>query len=262
MNQWDKNDVEDSPPILALHGTASSAAQWSHLVAALLGKKDVITPDLPGYGEVPNVQGVGFNRRLQPLMAQFKSLDSPAHLVGHSFGAALALRLAELCPDKCLSVTLYEPTYLGVFGRSTCVADTELFEQIKMIANRVKSADAMGAMSYFIDYWMGEGRWQSLNIKAQTALARYATLTAQDFNDGLFEVSHAAASQSYQGPVKLLYGEQTAEIAKRICQLLTERLPNASLEELANLGHMGPVQRPDVVNKIIMDHVNLVENRI
>ena len=253
MNQLNK------PPIYALHGTASSGAQWADLSSACLGKRHVITPDLPGYGQMQNVQEHGFEKRLQPLIADFLAINSQAHLVGHSFGAALVLRLAEMYPDRCLSVTLYEPTYLGVFWNNTRPNDVMLFRQIEALAKAVEVASPIEAMSYFIDFWMGKNRWQTLSLPAKQTLSGYAKLTAQDFSDGLFEASHSSTHAPYTGPTKLIYGENTAAIAKRICQLLAEKMPNACVEQLAGLGHMGPLQDPKTVNQVIINHIEKIE---
>lgn len=248
-----------SRPIIALHGTASKGRQWEHLCNAFLGCRSVISPDLPGYSDVPCASGEGLSARLQPMLKDYLQIDHPVHLVGHSFGGALALRLAEMYPQKCLSVTLYEPTSLEVFRSATDIKEIHLFNEIKALATKVGNASSMDAMSLFIDFWMGKGHWQTLPYKAQQQLSRYATITAQDFRDGLFEAQYKSDYPPFTGSVRLLFGSRTMEIAKHVCRELAVRLPNATAVQLPDLGHMGPIQNPDKVNAVIMQHIEETE---
>ncbi|MDO6710880.1 alpha/beta hydrolase [Aliiglaciecola sp. 2_MG-2023] len=245
----------NSRPIIALHGTASTGQQWQSLRKAYSGYREVISPNLPGYGCQFSPPSVGLTARLQPMLNDFIQLNHPVHLVGHSFGGALALRLAEIFPNKCLSVTVYEPTSLDVFRQATDQKGVQLLNEIQTLATKVTNASPLQAMALFINFWMGKGHWQSLRSDAQQQLAQYATITAQDFKDGLFEVEYPSEYQPYSGPVRLIFGDKTVEIAKHMSHLLAGKLPNASLLQLNGLGHMGPIQNPAAVNQAIMQHV-------
>lgn len=247
-------------PILALHGTASTGRQWDPLGACSFGARRVYSPNLPGYGDCPNVTKEGLSARLQPLLKDFLQMQHPMHIVGHSFGGALALRLAEMHPEKCLSLTIYEPTSLHIFRSAKGKKDMQLFTEIQTLANSVSIATPMNAMNYFIDFWMGKGKWHKLSYAAQQKLCVYAKTTAQDFRDALFEVQYESELPIYSGSVKVLFGEKTMDIAKHICQKLACAMPKATATQLPELGHMGPIQNPDKVNSEIMLHIQNVEN--
>lgn len=84
-------------PILLLHGTGAASHSWRALAPTLALRARVLAPDLPGHGFTdPARPGeasmAGMARALGALL---HSLDAtPAWVIGHSAGAAIALRMA------------------------------------------------------------------------------------------------------------------------------------------------------------------------
>jgi pimeloyl-ACP methyl ester carboxylesterase len=80
-------------PVVALHGSASSGGQWRSLVGYLEGSFQVLTPDLPGNGRSPALcpAASGLAPVADALDRVIARPGQPVHLVGHSFGAAVAL---------------------------------------------------------------------------------------------------------------------------------------------------------------------------
>ena len=48
------------------------------------------------------------------MIALLETLGGPAHLVGHSYGAYVALLVARSVPSQVRSLALYEPVAFGV----------------------------------------------------------------------------------------------------------------------------------------------------
>jgi magnesium chelatase accessory protein len=92
---------KNAPALLLLHGTGASLHSFRRTIPGLSHTYRVITPDLPGHG----CSATGFAGRLGlDAMAQdlWKLLDTlqiqPHAIIGHSAGAAIGLRMAELHP--------------------------------------------------------------------------------------------------------------------------------------------------------------------
>jgi pimeloyl-ACP methyl ester carboxylesterase len=104
-------DPGDGPPVLLLHGAASSAAGVTAPLAGPLAGHRLIAPDRPGAGHTPAVAG---HDRLA-VQAAFiagvlDALDVPRAVVfGHSWGCAVALRLALDHPDRVSALVLAAP---------------------------------------------------------------------------------------------------------------------------------------------------------
>src|SRR5262245_14829614 len=92
----------------------SSSSQWRELVQALSPSYRVIAIDLLGYGDSPRrrrASGYEFADELRHVEAALAGVLAPGerfHLVGHSYGGAVALQLA-LRTQRLLSLTLFEP---------------------------------------------------------------------------------------------------------------------------------------------------------
>jgi pimeloyl-ACP methyl ester carboxylesterase len=248
------NNYPKLPTILALHGTASTGQQWQALSKDTKGNHTVIAPDLPGYGGSPLTTEPGLSARLAPLIEQLKTFKEPMHLVGHSFGGGLALRLAQLMPEKFLSLTVYEPTWFTILNAAHHDKN-EYLANIKQLGQQIANANNNQAMSFFINFWMGANSWSSLSEQSQKKLTSMAHTASQDFTDVLFEIENSHQYQHYLGPTQIMYGENTVAPAKRVCTLLAEQLPNAYIQAIPGLGHMGPIQTPEKVNTEILKHI-------
>jgi pimeloyl-ACP methyl ester carboxylesterase len=107
------------PPLVLLHGIGSSRRVWDPVRPALTEQFEVISPDLPGFGEsaplAPSVEP-GPGRLAEAVGQLLDDLDLIApHVVGNSLGGWVALELAAARPTS--SVTLLSPA--GLWRRRT-----------------------------------------------------------------------------------------------------------------------------------------------
>lgn len=85
-----------APQALLLHGTGSASFSWRHLAPLLAERFEVFAPDLPGHGRTltPPSQGLSLPAVTAALGRWMRACGvAPQLLVGHSAGAALAIRL-------------------------------------------------------------------------------------------------------------------------------------------------------------------------
>ena len=113
------------------------------------------------------------------------------------------------------------------------------------------AADSGAAARHFIDYWMGEGSW------ARTPEARKPPIAASVANVRRWahalttEPTPLAAFRSLNVPVLYMTGEQSTRSARGVARLLTQALPKVEIVAFEQLGHMGPITHPEVVNPVI-----------
>ena len=242
--------------VMMLHGTASNAKQWSQLSAELNQQYSVYAPEIPGYRkkQIETPQDFqSLDLRVKPLLDLLDSISEQIHLIGHSFGGLVALRLGELRPDKVLSITIYEPTVIGVFKGCTEPTDLALASEVKNLAEVVKHSSPEVAMESFINFWHGTKQWPNIPKSIQNKLCQYADIAAVDFLNGLEDLYQAQPHQHFQGQVNVIFGSKTVPLAKGIATKLGQKLPNAKMFELAGLGHMGPITHAQEFNNAIGD---------
>ena len=89
------------PPVVLLHGLASSIYTWKDVLPALAAAHDVIAVDLPGFGgsEVPETPGG--QGAIRAVLGLMDALGVPrASLAGNSLGGAVAVALAAGRPER------------------------------------------------------------------------------------------------------------------------------------------------------------------
>ncbi|WP_433303235.1 alpha/beta fold hydrolase [Actinoplanes sp. CA-030573] len=99
-------------PVVLLHGLAVSHRYLMPTARRLAAHRPVFVPDLPGFGysDKPPV-AYDVDRHARHLSAWLDARElGPVGVVGHSFGAEVAARLAVLRPDAVSSLVLAGPT--------------------------------------------------------------------------------------------------------------------------------------------------------
>jgi magnesium chelatase accessory protein len=84
------------PVALLLHGTGAATHSWRHFAPLLAPHFDVIAPDLPGHAftRAPRTQELSLPAVAQAVAALLQALRVRPHwVIGHSAGAAIALRM-------------------------------------------------------------------------------------------------------------------------------------------------------------------------
>lgn len=95
-------------PLVLVHGYLGSRAQWRHVIGPLADRAEVVTYDQRGHGASTRT-GRASDYRIDELVADavavVEAIDAgPVHLLGHSLGGVVALRLALERPDLVRSL--------------------------------------------------------------------------------------------------------------------------------------------------------------
>lgn len=101
----------EGPPILFVHGDIVGPSLTWRKQRDLAERWTVVIPSRPGFGATPPLARNDFEVEA-PMFAEL--LGDGAHLVGHSYGAVIALLVAAQRPDAVLSLTVSEPGCLRV----------------------------------------------------------------------------------------------------------------------------------------------------
>jgi pimeloyl-ACP methyl ester carboxylesterase len=271
-------ETGDGTPVVLLHCTGSSGNQWramadGMLAGPLAGGSNgrgyrLIMPDLRGYGESEAWSGRGPMRLADDaaiVRALADRVGEPLHLVGHSYGGAVALAAALQAPEALSSLTLIEPAAFFLL-RGGSASDHTLFVEIAAVGERIAkglvSGDYRPALEHFVDYWSGRGTWQSMAPQAHDMLCRRIAAIALNFASTTGETTPLEAAARLKLPTLLLTGTRTKPIARRVVERLMWTLPNATLREIEGAGHMLPLTHPSPVAYAVGDHVTGREDAV
>jgi pimeloyl-ACP methyl ester carboxylesterase len=113
--------VGSGPLVVLVHGSVVGASVTWRKQLPLADHWTLCTPNRPGFGGSPSMERGDFEAEA-PLIAEL--LGDGAHLVGHSYGAVIAMFAAALRPAAVRSLTLSEPGCLSVAGGHPAVDET------------------------------------------------------------------------------------------------------------------------------------------
>ena len=107
----DVERVGSGPLVVLVHGSIVDARRTWRAQFSLAERWSLCLPNRPGFGGSPSLPRGDFELEA-PLIAEL--LGDGAHLVGHSYGAVIALLAAALQPQAVRSLTVSEPGLLRV----------------------------------------------------------------------------------------------------------------------------------------------------
>jgi pimeloyl-ACP methyl ester carboxylesterase len=242
--------IGSGPAVVCLHSSGSSSAQWRELIAVLGHDHRVIVPDLLGHGRSPAAPApVSALAQDAAQVAALVAEHESVHLVGHSYGAAVALRVALAQPERVRSLALYEPVVFGALRDHA--EDESLWHEVvqagRTFAMRARQRQVLAAGRGFVDYWSGPGRWLALGAERQLGIARRMPVIVSHF-EALFAWSASEELRRIGQPVLLMRGERTRRVAARVAERLAGALPNVSSMVVPGAGHLGPITHATAVN--------------
>ena len=115
-------EAGSGPGVVCLHSNASTSGQWRGLMDLLAPTFHVLAPDSYGSGKSPDwpsdriISLLDEVALIEPVLAM---AGSPLTLVGHSYGAAIALIAALANPGRVRAIALYEPTLFALLDAET-----------------------------------------------------------------------------------------------------------------------------------------------
>ena len=245
-------DSRQRQTVVLLHSSASSPRQWQELVELLRNEFRVVAVEFHGHGMRPDWRGERAMALADDaaLAAPMLEAQGPVHLVGHSYGAAAALKVASQHPGRIASVTAYEPVLFRLlFDEPRWQREAE---DVLIVAHAMReeleAARPDRAGRRFVDFWSGAGAWDSLPPVRQQAVALRMPSVLRHFDALFAEPFPREQMARFGAPMLFLSGAKTVPAARRIAQSLRAMLPLAVHEELPDMGHMGPVTHAWQVN--------------
>lgn len=242
--------------LLALHCTLAHSRAWLGLSQAL-GDATLIAPDMLSHGRSPDWDGHSDYFDAVTAMAR-DQLTAPMDIVGHSFGAMIALRLCLECPERVRSAVLIEPVFFAVARRDA----PDLFNQHERDAQPVDDAFAAGdtakAARLFNRMWGASTgpKWPDLPERTRAAMIRgidvVPAVHGALFDDAAQMLDPARLNRAAM-PVLLLAGTGSHPVIPAICEGLKTRLPSATSAMIKGAGHMLPITHPRETAALVQD---------
>jgi pimeloyl-ACP methyl ester carboxylesterase len=233
------------PALLLLHAGASSGVQWERVLAALAPRWSVAAPDLYGHGQTPCPEDMTpetlLARQVAVLLALLDRLGGPARVVGHSYGAVLALALAAAAPERVRDLVLVEPVAFGLLA-----ADDPALAPVHAVEAEcrelVLAGDAAAATRRFLEFWSDPELWDFLPEADRLAIVAGARERHFIGGPAVFGAPFAAADLArVTCPIRLVTGDDGPAAPRAVAERLAALLPRAEPITVPGAGHMLPL---------------------
>jgi len=263
--RWRVETAGAGPVVWLLHGSAASAHSWRDLGGRLVHRFTVMAPDLPGHG---------FSRVLAPAAAAGRgplSLDGLAHslaalidetaappwmIVGHSAGAAVALRLqamGRVGAGGVVSLNGALKPFPGAAGHVFPLMARALSANPAAVGLFAWRAGQKGVVERLIESTGSKIDARGLEAYRTLLTSRghlAATLTMMSNWDlaalqGDLTVAH--------GPVTLVASMRDMAVPWSVSEAVAQLAPGRRLVRVPRLGHLGHEEDPEMFARLIED---------
>jgi pimeloyl-ACP methyl ester carboxylesterase len=237
---------DHGPRAVLVHGMLiGSIASWFFSVAPpLAARHRLLMYDLRAHGRSEFANG-GFGFRSMANDLRDIALDwaggEPVSVVGHSYGAGIALRFGLDHPELTRKVVVVEATLPVITDEGVRLLTKETAESlVQMLPPWQRMAFETG------------GRRSKKIVEQFERLATTTTMLDDLMAEPDIDDAELAAMTR---PVLLCYGTETPQIMADTCKRLAATLPDVRVEMLQS-GHLLPLEAPRHLAQVIGDFVD------
>ena len=257
----------DRDLVLCLHGMSGTGTNWTDLMAELAPDFDCLAVDLPGSGfSMPPARRSGYSIRAlaATVIRLIEALGrGPVHLIGNSMGGAIAIRIAASRPDLVKTLTLVSPVLpdrrphratahfpllILPFVGAALVRRWALVPAESRVAG-VYSTCLYDPAAVHPDRFAQEvaalRRRDQLGYEAASLVGAARTLVAETLAPRWLSLWRAA--EQVEAPTLVLFGSHDRLVSPALAVPAARVFRHAQIEVLPRIGHIGQMERPDLV---------------
>jgi len=243
---------------LLIHCSLAHSGTWDRMMQHLDGLLTAKAFVLPGHGRSGDWGG-GNDFQGSACVIAAELLDKPTHIIGHSFGATVALRLAVEYPHLVKSLTLIEPVYFAA-TKGTAAFDW-YFKVSRPFHAALESGDLLTAVREFVSVWGAGGDWLDMSGRQRADLVARIHLIPESNIAIIHDADQILATGRLEGieiPTLLLESSESPEIIPPILDVLEHRIPDTRRALIHGAAHMAPITH----SKAVADHISVFLSKI
>ncbi|MFI5400349.1 MAG: alpha/beta fold hydrolase [SAR324 cluster bacterium] len=244
---------------ILIHSSASGLGQWRRLMDAIAPRFRAIAYHLYGCGETtawPGIRPQSMRDQAALTVALADRVGGPVHLVGHSFGGSVAMKAALALGPRLASLALLEPNpfyLLQQHGRSAAYAEScALRDHVKRFG---AVNDWERVAERFADYWNAPGAWAAMSPERRQIFLRMLPGNFHEWDAVMDETDTLSTLVPVAARTLVVTAEDTVRPIREIAELMAVHLPGLTWQRIPQGGHMAPVTRPDLVNPLVIAHL-------
>jgi pimeloyl-ACP methyl ester carboxylesterase len=249
------------PDVVLVHGALGDYRQWAPIGEALSRGYRVTAVSRRFHWpsrSIPSDSEYTYEAQCADLSALLATFGHPVHLVGHSYGAGVALLTALSHPERVRSLTLIEPPFASLVSPSVPGFEGERASRDSMV-RAVRAAAQTGAperIAEVLTDWMqgGPGGFQRLPGEVRAQLAANTATAIPMFEAAAPRVT-CDQLRELPIPVLVLRGENTRLWFRLISEATVDCLPHVEAGVIPAAGHMSIVENPTGAARLVGEFI-------
>lgn len=259
-------------PVVLVHGSVSDLRIWALVVPGLSEHFRVIRYSRRYHWpneSIPEGGNYLMDEQAEDLAALLATVvEEDAHIVGHSYGAYLALLIAIRHPGRVKSLVLAEPPAIPVFSS----VPPKPAELLRLMVSRSRVAVSLirfgltGLGPAIKTFESGQSE-KGLKLFGRTVLGRKAfdglsaeqlkmvrqNLIEAEFLDSDFSELPDKKLRQVDLPVLLLMAQSSPRLFHHVLERLDDLLPRTTLSVIPDASHIMQVDNPDEFTRKVVD---------
>ncbi|MET4245245.1 alpha/beta hydrolase [Bradyrhizobium sp. RT10b] len=248
----------DATPLIFLHGIGGAARAWRQQLARFSTKFRAIAWDMPGYGGSAPLASVSIAALADALQQFIEQLGATTPiLVGHSIGGMIVQKWLAQSPKLARAVVLAQTS--PAFGK----ADGDW--QKSFIAARLGPLDRGETMKSLAPSLVKELVGDDPDPKgmelARECMASVREVSYRAMMLALMGFDQRSTLQDISVPTLLLSGSKDNNAPATMMAKTATFIPTAEYVELAGVGHLANLERPDAFDEALGRFLNSVATK-
>jgi 2-hydroxymuconate-semialdehyde hydrolase len=251
--QTNYHDIGQGEPVLLIHGSGPGVSAWANWrlnIPALAERLRVLAPDMVGFGFTERPEGIQYNMDTW-IKHAIDFLDAlgieKAHIVGNSFGGALALALAIRNPNRVNKIVLMGSA--GVHFELTEALDA-VWGYTPSIENMKKMLDYFAYDRSLVSDELAELRYKaSIRPGVQEAYSAMFPAPRQRWVDAL--ASKEEDIKKIQNEALIIHGREDRVLPCSNALKLFELIDRAQLHMFGRCGHWTQIEHAKTFNWLV-----------
>lgn len=245
-------------PLVLVHGAVADFRSWETQVTQFATHYRVIAYSRRWH--YPNSRGTsGARYTLEVHIADLIELlrhCGPAHLVGHSYGAAICAMMALQRPDLVRSLVLAEPSLISLLRSNPAGATTlaQVIAATTQVLTRVHQSQNESALRDYLEIILGPRGFERVPPRARAVMLENLH-TLEPMLNGMNSAPPFTAEDAANltTPTLLMDGEQSPALFRVVMNELERSLPNAQRITLPGVSHGLHLENPRAFNRAALD---------
>ncbi|UTM58253.1 alpha/beta fold hydrolase [Photobacterium sp. CCB-ST2H9] len=243
--------------VVLIHGLFGSADNLGILARSLKDTCQVISVDLRNHGRSPHSEHFTYQEMAQDVLDVLNQLDIENFtVIGHSMGGKVAMTMAALAAERIKSLIVLDmaPVAYHVHRHENVFAGLQAVNNQTVTSRKdaehylALHVEEAGVRQFLLKslYKADEGfRWR---FHVEALIANYSTIMGWE------------TISPFTGPTLFIKGQNSEYIQPEHREAIMGQFPNAKAHMVTNTGHWLHAEKPETVNRIILNFLQGLKN--